>query len=113
MAGPGRGRDEQVVAAKAFGQAAEELLGRDDAGPGPLPPERVEEEGVLGVRPDEVGQDAEAARDVVGRAFLAGLFVDLAQGLEMIGRFVAPRLSGRRAGAGPPRRTSARRRALS
>ncbi len=92
--GPGRGRNEEVVAAEALGQAAEERLGRDDPGPGPIAPERVEEEGVRGARPDEVGQDAEGARDVVGRAFLAGLLVDLAQGLEVIGRFVAPRFQG-------------------
>ena len=97
---PGRGRNERVAAPEAFRHAAEELLGRDDPRPGPFPPERVEEAGVLRARPDEVGQDAEPAGHVVGPALLAALLVDLPQGLEVIGGFVALGLQGLEPAAG-------------
>ena len=64
--GPDAAGDQEVTALESGPEGLQELLGQDDAGLGLFLPEDVEEGRVLGARPDEVGQQAERAGDVLG-----------------------------------------------
>ncbi len=84
------GRKEQEVAFQiAAAQGPQELVSVDEQGLGFLFPENVDERGIGRVRFDEIGEDADRRRDLGDGRRFAFLGFELAQGQEMMGRFVA------------------------